>query len=199
MTTMQRQPDDVGAGSEPAKEEGEAGLARTDIYDVLSNERRTMVLELLAAGDPQDLGDLAEEIAARETGERPPPRNKRTSVYVTLHQTHLPKLANLSIVEYDDREKVVSLGSRASTVLAQQEGGSTESAAPGARWSELSLAVAASGLGLAGGSAIGLPGLASLSAGAYAVATLAVLVALLAFHVARNGAGVPFDPPLLNR
>ena len=129
MTTMQRQPDDVGAGSEPAKE-GEAGLARTDIYDVLSNERRTMVLELLAASDPRDLGDLAEEIAARETGERPPPRNKRTSVYVTLHQTHLPKLATLSIVEYDDREKVVSLGSRASTVLAQQEGGSTESAAP---------------------------------------------------------------------
>jgi len=198
MTTMQRQPDDVGAGSEPAKE-GEAGLARTDIYDVLSNERRTMVLELLAAADPQDLGDLAEEIAARETGERPPPRNKRTSVYVTLHQTHLPKLATLSIVEYDDREKVVSLGSRASTVLAQQEGGSTESTAPGARWSELSLAVATSGLGLAGGSAIGLPGLASLPAGAYAVATLAVLVALLGFHVAQNGAGVPFDPPLLNR
>jgi len=193
MSTMQRPPDEVAPGSAPA---GEGGLDRTEIYDVLSNERRTMVLELLAAAEPRDLGDLAELIAAEETGERPPPRKKRTSVYVTLHQTHLPKLAELSIVEYDDREKVVSLGTRASAVLAER-GPAPDRTPAAATWSRLYLGLVATGLALAGGSAVGLPGFQLLSAGTYAVATLVVLLAILAFRVGQAASVERFVPSLL--
>jgi hypothetical protein len=53
--------------------------------------------------------DLSEMVATLETGEDPPPRNKRQSVYVSLHQTHLPKLDELGIVVYDSDSKEVSL------------------------------------------------------------------------------------------
>nr|WP_225317696.1 ArsR family transcriptional regulator [Haloferax sp. CBA1148] len=55
------------------------------------------------------LRELSERIAEAETGESPPPRNIRQSAYVSLQQTHIPKLDELDIVEYDDESKQVSL------------------------------------------------------------------------------------------
>lgn len=186
MSTTQLPPDgvapDTATGEEPP-------LDRTQIYDVLSNERRAMVLELLSESDPRELSTLAEEIAARETGERPPPRKKRTSVYVTLHQTHLPKLATLNIVEYDDREKVVRLDDRAPAVFAERDDAVTATDTERtSEWAGISLALVVTGLGTAGASEIGLPGLSAITPGAYALATLVVLLAVLAFHVGRAGA-----------
>lgn len=84
------------------------------IHDVLRNERRRLVLERLRdTDDEQAVGDLAEHIAEVESGESPPPRNVRQSVYISLHQTHLPKLDTLHIVTYDSSAKVVSLGTSA--------------------------------------------------------------------------------------
>lgn len=185
MSTTQRPPKSVDPGDAP---EESRELARTEIYDVLSNERRTMVLELLAEEDSRELGELAELIAAEETGERPPPRKKRTSVYVTLHQSHLPKLAELSIVEYDDREKVVSLGARASSVLAQRRGEATEPTPSEDRagWSPAYFVLVVSGLALAGASAVGVPVLDGASAGAYALGTLFVLLVVLAIDLGRD-------------
>lgn len=87
----------------PALEEGE-------IHSVLSNQRRRLVLkELRRNGGESTLRELSEAIAAEETGESPPPRNIRDSVYASLHQTHLPKLDDLGIVEYDSNTKSVAL------------------------------------------------------------------------------------------
>ncbi|KAB1198858.1 MULTISPECIES: hypothetical protein [Haloferax] len=84
------------------------------IHDVLRNERRRLVLERLRdSDDDQAVGDLAEHIAEVESGESPAPRNVRQSVYISLHQTHLPKLDTLHIVAYDSTAKMVSLGSNA--------------------------------------------------------------------------------------
>nr|WP_241431166.1 hypothetical protein [Halococcus thailandensis] len=55
------------------------------------------------------LRELSEEIARRETGESPPPRNIRESVYNSLHQTHLPKLDRLGVVNYDRNRKHIRL------------------------------------------------------------------------------------------
>ncbi|ELZ99324.1 DUF7344 domain-containing protein [Haloferax sulfurifontis] len=89
-------------------------LDEADIHDVLRNERRRLALERLRdAAGPESVGDLAEYIAVAESGESPPPKNVRQSVYISLHQTHLPKLDSLRIVAYDSRGKTVSLGSAA--------------------------------------------------------------------------------------
>jgi hypothetical protein len=60
--------------------------------------------------------DLSEAVATLETAEDPPPRNKRQSVYVSLHQTHLPKLHELGIVTYDADSKAVTLSESAHEV-----------------------------------------------------------------------------------
>ena len=74
-------------------ERGSTELEAVEIHDVLSNERRQMVLDRLReSGGTMSARDLSEYIAERETGESPPPRNIRQSAYVSLHQTHLPKL-----------------------------------------------------------------------------------------------------------
>ena len=185
MSTTKRPPETVAPGR---RDDHQSSLDRTQIYDVLSNERRTMVLELLAQDDPRDLGTLAELIAAEETGEDPPPRKKRTSVYVTLHQTHLPKLEELEIVEYDDREKVVSLGERAQPVLAEREDDADDASEEGraAGADGFCLGLVGGGLTLAGGSAVGVPVLGGLSAGAIAIGTLVVLLAVFAYRVGRS-------------
>ncbi len=82
------------------------------VYDVLANPRRRGAIKHLtdtAAGRTVSLRDLAAAIAAEETGRSPPPRARRESVYNSLHQTHLPKLAELGIVEYDREARAVSV------------------------------------------------------------------------------------------
>ncbi|MFB6092310.1 MAG: hypothetical protein ABEK02_04780 [Haloquadratum sp.] len=98
------------------------GLAPADIHDVLRNDRRRLVLERLRAGDgTETVSDLSEHIGEVESGESPPPRNVRQSVYVSLHQTHLPKLDDLGIVEYDPDAKTVSIADNADDVAVYME------------------------------------------------------------------------------
>ena len=104
------------------QEEPEGTLAESDIHDVLRNDRRRLVLERLAEGkDRQTVSDLAEYIATVESGKEPPPRNVRQSVYVSLHQTHLPKLDDLGIVEYDADAKAVLRDENADDVAVYME------------------------------------------------------------------------------
>ncbi len=97
-------------------------LDESQIHNVLRNERRRETIRYLRqAGDSLAVDDLAEHIATLETGETPPPRNVRKSVYVSLHQTHLPKLDDLGIVEYDQRSKELLLKDRAREVEVYME------------------------------------------------------------------------------
>jgi len=52
--------------------------------------------------------ELSERVASAESGTSPAPRNVRESVYNSLHQTHLPRLDELGVVEYDDDRKIVT-------------------------------------------------------------------------------------------
>lgn len=85
-------------------------LSKEEIHDVLRNRRRRNVLECLQGnmGNVTVKG-LAEALAEMETGESPPPRNIRQSVYNSLHQTHLPKMDHLDLIEYDQDRKIVSM------------------------------------------------------------------------------------------
>lgn len=95
----------------------ESGMDAREVHEVLRNTRRRRVIEQLSGRlEPVSLRELAEQIAAIETGESPPPRNARDSVYNSLHQTHLPKLDEMDIVEYDKNRKIIRLRRRAKQV-----------------------------------------------------------------------------------
>jgi hypothetical protein len=91
--------------------------SRTEVHEILSNERRQAVIEALVEDGPLELSELAERIGAIEAGESPPPRDQRQSVYVSLHQTHLPKLDDYGVVTYDLTSKEVALAAGAGPVV----------------------------------------------------------------------------------
>jgi len=68
-----------------------------------------------------ELRTLAELIAELEAGESPPPADVRKSVYSSLHQTHLPKLDEYDIIDYDNRRKLITLQSNARRVHLYME------------------------------------------------------------------------------
>ncbi|MFB6130362.1 MAG: hypothetical protein ABEJ28_06035, partial [Salinigranum sp.] len=112
----------MSTGSVRSSSPDEEELDPSEIHDVLRNERRRLVIERLRGGDGTEaVRDLAEHIAGIEAGETPPPRNVRQSVYVSLHQTHLPKLDKLGIIEYDSDAKEVELAGRAQDVAVYLE------------------------------------------------------------------------------
>jgi len=97
-------------------------LDAATIHDVLRNDRRRLALEALREnGGSADVSDLAEIVAAREVGTDPAPRDKRQSVYVSLHQTHLPKLDSLEVVSYDPNDRNVRLNERIEDVEVYME------------------------------------------------------------------------------
>ena len=97
--------------------ESQTDIDEREIHDILRNWRRRMVIkELKSSAGSMTLRELAETLAASESGESPPPRNVRNSVYNSLHQTHLPKLDDAGVVSYDTDRKTVSLQSQARDV-----------------------------------------------------------------------------------
>jgi hypothetical protein len=86
------------------------GLTKGEIFDVLRNQRRRFVLQYLKqVDDPVELGDLATQVAAWEydTTVEEVSSEQRKRVYTTLQQTHLDKMAEAGIVEYDADRGVI--------------------------------------------------------------------------------------------
>jgi hypothetical protein len=169
-------------------ERGSTELEAVEIHDVLSNERRQMVLERLReSGGTMSARDLSEYIAERETGESPPPRNIRQSAYVSLHQTHLPKLNKLGIVEYDESDKTVTLDETAS-----REVGVYMETVPkyDISWSEYYLGTSVLGLLLLVVTRVGVPVIASVDAAAWAGAILLVVTVSAAYQTVQQGSSI---------
>jgi hypothetical protein len=79
-------------------------LSTDEVFDVLSNQRRRYVVaELRDEGDLTELGPLAERVAARENEVSVPEvtHAQRKRVYTALQQSHLPKMDDLGVVEFD--------------------------------------------------------------------------------------------------
>ncbi len=83
---------------------GRVDLTKTEIFDLLRNERRRYLLHYLKTYEaPVEIGDLATRIAAWEHDEpvEAVTSKQRKRVYTTLQQTHLPKMDEARIVDYD--------------------------------------------------------------------------------------------------
>ena len=101
-----------GSTANAANETTEEGLSRDTIFEVLSNERRRLVLHYLKHRDGRvDLRELVDHVAAweydTEVGKLDSSRRKR--VYTALRQSHLPKLDDAGVVSYDNRRGAVEL------------------------------------------------------------------------------------------
>ncbi|APE95076.1 DUF7344 domain-containing protein [Halodesulfurarchaeum formicicum] len=98
-----------------------AGLSTDQIFEILSSQRRRMVLYYLRQhGGSATMSDLADQIAAweNETEIDELTSQERKRVYVSLYQTHLPKLASTNLIDYDSDEGDVRLTDRATEMDA---------------------------------------------------------------------------------
>ena len=122
---------------------------------------------------------LSEAVATLETGEDPPPRNKRQSVYVSLHQTHLPKLDDLGIVVYDSESKEVSLQGKMREVEIYMD------VVPkyGLSWGEYYFALGLLGMLTSLAVLLGVPGVAALGITAVASGFFVVLMLSATYQV----------------
>lgn len=155
-------------------------LEAGQIHDILRNDRRRLAIKCLQENDGLlSVRDLSEDVATRETGEQPAPRDKRRSVYVSLHQTHLPKLDDLDIVEYDTDEKEVELRDRAREVTTYME------VVPkyGLTWAEYYLLLGVLGFGTVLAASLGTPVLSAVGTPVVSALYLLVLIGSAAYHV----------------
>ncbi|MDF9746964.1 DUF7344 domain-containing protein [Natrinema salsiterrestre] len=109
---------------------GEGADAVDTALDLLANQRRRGVLEYLEeSGGSAPLTELAVEIAAQEAGAEPNAisdhgdvsARDRRAVRISLHHTHIPKLANADVVDYDTATETVTLRERGRTLLSRRE------------------------------------------------------------------------------
>lgn len=150
-----------------------SSLSETTIHSILQNERRRCVLEYLREQEQQTcLRDVVEWIAAIEADESPPPKNLRDSVYVSLHQSHLPKLDEVALIDYDRDRKTIALRGEAREVDIYTEVVTTY----GITWAAYYLGLAVLSLLVVLAAAVDAPGFAWLSPGAWAIGGLLLLL-----------------------
>lgn len=97
----------------------ERSLSQDVVFDILSSPRRRYVLYYLNQVDePIELTALAEQVAAweNETNTESLTDQQRKRVYVSLYQTHVPKLDESGVVRYDENDGTVELAPGATTV-----------------------------------------------------------------------------------
>lgn len=93
------------------------------VFDVLRERRRQFVLAYLRQQNrPVSLTELARKTAAWDADVPPPPvgDDRLERVRLSLHHVHLPKLADLGLVEYvDDDRRTVGGTERIRTLEAE--------------------------------------------------------------------------------
>lgn len=94
----------------PSKPDG--GRSRLDrVLDAVKHRRCRHLLYYLRDTDSADIEEAARRIAAREHGADPDDvsNDQYEHVLTSLHHRHLPRLADLGVVEYDRRSGDVRL------------------------------------------------------------------------------------------
>lgn len=99
--------------------------AKNELFFALSNHRRRFVLDYLyGEGGPCQVRDLVESLAAweNETERSMTTSVQRKRAYVSLRQSHLPKLADMDLIDYDASRGVVNTGARWKSVEGYLQG-----------------------------------------------------------------------------
>lgn len=98
--------------SEGATAEDRSPPSDEEMFDALCSARRLYALRYLReAGGEAPLGSLVDAVAAMEYGKPPEEldHDERRRIYVSLYQTHLPKLGERGLVRWDDEDRITLL------------------------------------------------------------------------------------------
>lgn len=165
---------------------------------MLSNRRRRWVLHYLKQCDDQrvDLRTLVDTISAWEYDASPDelPWKKRKRIYTSLRQSHLPKLADAGVIEYERSRGEVELTDDARTVRMYLEY-VPEDDIP---WSQCYLGlstVAVTITGLAWGSVYPFADLSGLVLATILAAMFTVVAIAHTYHTRRSRLGSEGKPP----
>lgn len=96
-----------------------ATLSTDSVFHLLQNSRRRSVIEYFLENEgPVSLGTLADWVAARECEATPEevPGDARQRVYISLYQSHLPKLDDNGVVTYDKADNTIARASNATAL-----------------------------------------------------------------------------------
>lgn len=84
---------------------------RSPPASLVQHRRRSLLLEcLLEFNEPVSLPDLADEVAVREYENELTeiPAEEVKDIYLSLYHSHIPKLAEAGLVEYDQESDLVA-------------------------------------------------------------------------------------------
>lgn len=132
-----------------------------DCFDLLSNHRRRFTLHYMKQSDGNvKLGELSEQIAAWENDvdKDNVTYDQRKRVYTSLQQVHLPRMDNMGVIEFDDRQGVATLSDSAEELdiyLEAVEGRDVP-------WSAFYLLLVVVNAGFVSAGVLGVPGLAGV-------------------------------------
>ncbi|MFC6718283.1 ArsR family transcriptional regulator [Natrialbaceae archaeon GCM10025810] len=175
-------PDEIAAVTESEEDER---LSKDVIFELLKNRRRREVLAyLLDADGTVTLGELAEQIAAWEndTSVNALSSDQRKRVYVALYQTHLPKMDDAGIVEYDQDRGLITLSDNADLLMMYLDTDSHQQD----RWDRWYAALSVFGGAVLATVVLGIPPLSAVPAVAIAGVIVLAFAVLSAVHVYRN-------------
>ncbi|WP_205427170.1 hypothetical protein [Halorussus sp. MSC15.2] len=177
-------------------EQTEEELSRDLVFDVLKNRRRRYALHYLRrADDSVQLSELAEQVAAWENDITVDAISaaERKRVYTALYQSHLPKLDDAGIVEYNQNRGIVELSDAAEQLDVYLD---LESR-PDIPWCNWYLGLAVGGLGLLTGAWLGLPPLGAVPDVVLATVIVAAFGSIAVAHTyyARHASGAGETPP----
>jgi len=99
-------------------------LSRETVFEMLKNTRRRYVFHILSQrAEPITLAALSEEVAALEYDTEVEDLNgdQRQRIYVSLRQTHLPRLDEANVVDFDAEANTVALAENASDLQVYLE------------------------------------------------------------------------------
>lgn len=85
-------------------------LTQDELFHLLQNERRRLVLRHLAETDgPVELRGMSNQVTAWECGTtvQQITSDQRQRVYISLYQNHLPKLADSGLITYNQSHGIV--------------------------------------------------------------------------------------------
>ncbi|MCU4924906.1 ArsR family transcriptional regulator [Halobacteria archaeon AArc-dxtr1] len=163
----------------------EKRLSKDVIFELLKNRRRREVLVyLLEAEGTVTLGELAEQIAAWEndTEVNALSSDQRKRVYVALYQTHLPKMDDAGIVEYDQDRGLIELSDNADLLMMYLDTDNQRQD----RWDRFYVGLSVIGLGLLSGAFLGIPPFSIAPTVAIAASIVVAFCALSLAHVLFN-------------
>lgn len=164
---------------------GAERLSKDVIFELLKNRRRREVLTyLLDREETVTLGELAEQIAAWEndTSVNALSSDQRKRVYVALYQTHLPKMDDAGIIDYDQDRGLITLSDNADLLMMYLDTDSHKQD----RWDRWYAALSVVGAVVIVAGALGVPPASFVSTTVLATAVVVAFLLLSAVHVMVN-------------